>query len=128
MKKRLEIGECDKISYHTRKLLKMNTRKLHFYADKIAEPQEILWNFIGESSSAKTKVRIETTVIGFGFMLVCFMVLYFPYEEANEKKILDRTGIGAYLSLIIALIIQILSVVYRLIILKLIPSRQPSSR
>ena len=52
--KELKINECSKFVYHTKKLLGQNTRSLHFYADKIAEPQEILWTYIGETSVSKS--------------------------------------------------------------------------
>lgn len=109
------------------KLVGRNTQKLHFFADKIPEPQEINWKYIGESSVHKTKVRIETTVIGIGFMVICFMLLYFPIIKIDEESIENPT-IGTILGLIISIGIQILAIMYRQIILKLIPARHPSSR
>jgi hypothetical protein len=32
----------------------------------------------------KTKVRVETTAIGIGFMLISFAIFYFPTIKADE--------------------------------------------
>ena len=83
----LKINECSKFIFHSMKLVGKNTQKLHFFADKIPEPQEINWKYIGESSVQKTKVRIETTTIGIGFMVICFMLLYFPIIKIDQERI-----------------------------------------
>jgi hypothetical protein len=45
--KKLKIGECSKFWFHSMKMLGKNTLNLHFFADKLPEPQEILWKYIG---------------------------------------------------------------------------------
>ena len=126
--KSLQINEAKKLVFHISKLLGQNTQKLHFFADKIAEPQEILWKYIGESSVTKTQVRIKTTVIGIGFIIVAFLILYFPIVRIDSNSVLHRSITTSVLSILISLILQILSIVYRQVILYILPSRHPSSR
>lgn len=110
------------------KMLGKNTLNLHFFADKLPEPQEILWKYIGESSVTKTIVRIKTTVIGFGFLIVAFLLLYFPIIKIDEESISNHSTITTVLSFFVSIILQVLAILYRQIIMKIVPDRHPSSR
>lgn len=128
MLKALKINEVRKLNFHISKLLGQNTQKLHFFADEITQPQEILWQHIGESSVTKTKVRIQTTLIGLGFIIVAFLILYFPIVKIDVRSVLHRSAATSVLSLFISLLLQILSIVYRQVLLYILPSRRSSSR
>ncbi len=120
------INGLSKFRFYVSRLFGVGTKDLSIFSDPLSEPQEVNWKYIGEKSVHKTKVRLETTVIGLGFMLLCFILLYFPIVKIDEEKIEDP-GLGSALNLVISLVIQTLALVYRLIILRLIPSRKPST-
>ena len=73
-------------------------------------------------------VRIKTTVLGFGFMIIAFLLLYFPIIKVDEENIKNHSAVTSVLSLLISLILQILAIVYRQILMRILPSRHPSSR
>ena len=60
-------------------------------------------------------------------MIICFMLLYFPIVKINQLK-LQNPAVGTILGIIISLVIIILSIIYRVLILRLIPARNPSSK
>lgn len=105
----------------------MKSDPIGYYSERIAEPQELYWNNIGESSTHKQKVRMETTFIGIGFMFLSFAVFYFPMYKIDEEKV-DKPGLGTGLGLAISIVIIILAIVYRQIIIALMPTRRPSSK
>lgn len=47
VRKKLKINECNKFVFHSMKLIGLNTQKMHMIADKIPEPQEIIWKYVG---------------------------------------------------------------------------------
>ena len=60
-------------------------------------------------------------------MLIAFALLYFPILKINELNILDRSIVSTILSLLISTFLQILAVVYRQVVIHLLPTRRPSS-
>ena len=108
-------------------MLGMRSDPIGYYSERLAEPQEIYWNNIGESSTHKQKVRLETTFIGIGFMLLCFAIFYFPMYKVDEEKV-DKPGIGTGMGIVISVIIIIIAILYRQIIIRLMPKRRPSSK
>lgn len=128
VRKALKVDECSKLWFHIMQIFGYNPFKMHLIADKIPEPQEIIWKYVGESSVTKTVVRIKTTVLGFGFMIAAFLLLYFPIIKVDEENIKNHSAVTSVLSLLISLILQVLAIVYRQILLKIVPSRHPSSR
>lgn len=123
----LKMNECTKFVHYISKIMGCKSDPISYYSERVAEPQEIHWKYIGESSTYKQKVRIETTVLGIGFMLLSFAIFYFPMIKIDEEKVYSP-GLGTALGLIISILIIILAIVYRLIILRLMPTRKPSSK
>lgn len=121
------MSELTKFFYYTFRMVGIKLNPISYYTEKIVEPEEVHWRYIGESSTHKAKVRLETTFIGIGFMLICFGLFYFPMIYAKEERINDPS-IGTLEGLVISLAIIILANVYRWIIIKLMPTRRPSSR
>jgi hypothetical protein len=70
---------------------------------------------------------METTFIGIGFMILSFVVFYFPMYKIDEEKY-DRPGLGTGLGLLISVVIIVLAIVYRQIIIAMMPTRRPSSK
>ena len=60
-------------------------------------------------------------------MLIAFALLYFPILKINELNILDRSIVSTILSLLISTFLQILAVIYRQVVIHLLPTRRPSS-
>jgi len=60
-------------------------------------------------------------------MFISFAVLYFPMYWIDEEKAY-KPGLGAGLGTLISVIIIILAIVYRIIIVNLMPTRRPSSK
>lgn len=61
-------------------------------------------------------------------MIAAFLVLYFPIIKIDENNIENHGVVSSVLSILISLVLQILAIVYRQILLKIVPSRHPSSR
>lgn len=80
----LKMSEIVKFFHYFSKLLGYKSDAINYYSERIAEPQEIYWKYIGESSTHKQKVRIETTVIGVALVLVCFAIFYFPLLKVDQ--------------------------------------------
>ena len=76
---------------------------------------------------AKTKVRIETTAIILTFMLISFGLLFFPIYEINKAKI-ENPAVGTGLNILISIGLVVLSVAYRMYVIRLLPRRKPSTR
>lgn len=49
-----------------------------YFTERVAEPQEIYWKYIGESSTQKEKVRIETAFVCAAVVALVYGVMYFP--------------------------------------------------
>lgn len=45
--KKLKMDECSKFCFHTLKMFGFNSHNVHFFADKLCEPQEVIWKYIG---------------------------------------------------------------------------------
>jgi hypothetical protein len=45
--KSLKISMCSKFNFYSMKLLGFNTKPIQFFADKISDPYEINWRYIG---------------------------------------------------------------------------------
>ena len=73
-----------KFAHYFFRLFKSKIEPINYYSERLTEPQEIIWKNIGESSTKKQKVRIQTTIIGVGFMIITFAVLYFPMYKVDE--------------------------------------------
>jgi hypothetical protein len=121
------MNEGLKFLHYMSKMLGMKSDPIGYYSERLAEPQEIYWNNIGESSTHKQKVRMETTFIGIGFMILSFGIFYFPMYKVDEEKV-DKPGLGTGLGLAISVIIMVMAFVYRQIIVSLMPRRRPSSK
>jgi hypothetical protein len=61
-------------------------------------------------------------------MIAAFLLLYFPIIKIDQENIKHHSAVTSVLSILISLVLQILSIIYRQIILKILPSRHPSSR
>lgn len=61
-------------------------------------------------------------------MIVAFLALYFPIIKIDVNAVLNHGSVSSALSFIISLVLQILAIVYRQIILKILPTRYSSSR
>ena len=72
-------------------------------------------------------IRVKTTIIGLCMVIVAYMVFYFPMEQVDEAKVADPK-VGTPLGSIIAIIVVSMMLIYRFIIISMIPSRKPSSR
>ena len=94
------------------------------FADKMYEPGEIMWNYIGESSVAKTKVRIWTTLISLAFLLVCYGILIFPLIKANKTNVVET---GMLWNVLVGCILVVISFVYRIVMMKLSMVRRPNT-
>jgi hypothetical protein len=125
--KKLKMSEITKFWFYFTKLLGQKSESVSFYSERIAEPQEIYWKYIGESSTHKQKVRIETTLIGVGLVLLVFVIFYFPMLKIDQEKILDPL-VGTLLGLIISFVILIMVITFRAIIAAIMPMRRPSSK
>lgn len=123
----LKMNEGLKFLHYMSKMLQLKSDPIGYYTERVAEPQEIYWNNIGESSTHKQKVRMQTTFIGIGFMFLSFAIFYFPMYKIDEEKY-NRPGLGTGLGLLISILIIILAIVYRLIIVRMMPTRRPSSK
>ena len=66
------------------RLFNCKTEPIGYYSERLTEPQEVIWKNIGESSTKKQKVRIQTTILGVGFMILTFAILYFPMIKIDE--------------------------------------------
>ncbi len=122
------MNECKKYVTYFCQLLGLSSQKGGMIADSVSEPEEIIWKYVGESSARKIKVRIQTTAIGLGFLLLAFSLLYFPIVKINVANIIDKSLVSTILSLATSIMLQILAIGYRVIIIKLVPKRRPSSR
>lgn len=78
------MSEFTKFCYYSSKLVGYKSASINYYSERIAEPQEIYWKYIGESSTHKQKVRIETTIIGVALVLICFAIFYFPLLKVDQ--------------------------------------------
>lgn len=81
---KLKMNEALKFLHYMSKILGIKSSPIGYYSERLAEPQEIYWNNIGESSTHKQKVRLETTFLGIGFMIISFAILYFPMYKIDE--------------------------------------------
>ncbi len=124
---KLKMSEFFKFLHYMSKIFKFKSDPIGYYSERVSEPQELYWGNIGESSTHKQKVRMETTLIGVGFMLLSFAVFYFPMYKIDEEKY-SKPGLGTGLGLVVSILIIILAIVYRQIILGLMPTRRPSSK
>lgn len=79
----LKMNEGLKFLHYMSKMLQLKSDPISYYTERVAEPQEIYWNNIGESSTHKQKVRMETTFIGIGFMFLSFAIFYFPMYKID---------------------------------------------
>lgn len=98
-----------------------------YYSERMAEPQEVYWKNIGQSSTNKVKTRIETTLVGLAFIAISFGLFYFPLLVIDEEKILDP-GLGTGLGLLIAILIFAMAFIFRIVLISLMPKRRPSSK
>jgi len=60
-------------------------------------------------------------------MVLSFVIFYFPMLKIDEEKVY-APGVGTALGFLVSILIIILAIVYRQIILKLMPTRKPSSK
>lgn len=60
-------------------------------------------------------------------MIISFGLLFVPIYEVNEAKV-ENPSVGTGLNILISLGLIILSIAYRMYILKIMPRRHPSSR
>ena len=125
--KTLRINELKKFLFYSAKMIGYKGLDQGYFTESLPEPEEIYWKFIGESSTQKQKVRLETTLIGLGVTVLCFAVFYFPMIKINEEKIEDPS-LGTGLGIAIALAVTLLMVATRELISKLITQRRPSSK
>jgi uncharacterized membrane protein YvlD (DUF360 family) len=123
----LKMSEIKKSIHYISKMLGIKSSPIGYYSERLVEPQELHWNNIGESSTHKQKVRMETTFLGIGFMLLSFAILYFPMYKIDEEKV-AKPEIGTALGFLISVIIIIIAITYRQIIVQLMPTRRPSSK
>ena len=72
-------------------------------------------------------VRVKTTLIGVFMVIIAFLVFYFPMEEINQQKV-DDPKIGIPLGVLTSIIVVGMMLIYRFIIVGMIPTRRPSSR
>lgn len=129
-----EQKEFFKKLYHKNNLVKFchNVAKLwrrsgwntQMFADKMHEPGEIMWKYAGESSVAKTKVRIWTTLISLAYLLLCYGVLAAPLLKANDAK---EVSVGMIWNVVVGCILFVLSLTYRIIMQKLALVRRPNT-
>ena len=82
--KKLKMSEFFKFLHYMSKIFKFKSDPIGYYSERVGEPQELYWGNIGESSTHKQKVRMETTLIGVGFMFLSFAVFYFPMYKIDE--------------------------------------------
>lgn len=61
-------------------------------------------------------------------MIAAFLALYFPIVYIDENNVKKHNAVSTALSILISVILQVLAIVYRLIILRILPSRHSSSR
>lgn len=94
------------------------------FADKMHEPGEIMWKYVGESSVAKTKVRIWTTLISIAYLIVCYGILVVPLVRANDAKMVQT---GMIWNVIVGIILFIMNITYRVIMQKLSLVRRPNT-
>lgn len=106
------------------KKLLTGTKSEGMFADKMHEPGEMIWKFVGESSVFKTKVRILTSVISLVFLAACYGLLVAPLLQANHAKEVEA---GLIWNFVVAFILFIMSVSYRMIMEKLSITRKPNT-
>jgi hypothetical protein len=125
--KALKMNEGIKFLHYMSRICGMKSDPISYYSERVAEPQELYWNNIGESSTHKQKVRMETTFIGIAFMILSFAIFYFPMYKIDEAKT-SKSGLATGLGVVISILIIILSIIYRQIIVAMMPKRRPSSK
>jgi len=54
----LKMNEFSKFAHYMSKILGMKSDPIGYYSERLSEPQEIYWKYIGESSTHKQKVRM----------------------------------------------------------------------
>lgn len=123
----LKLNSFVKFGYYISKLLGFKRNSIGYFSERIAEPQEIYWKFIGESSTQKEKVRIQTTIVGASFICISFAALYFPMLEIDNIKI-THPNIGMGLGVLSSAIIAVLFLIMRSIIGFIMPLRKPSNK
>lgn len=82
---------------------------------------------MGESTTQKMKTGIQTALIGATFIVLMFVVLYFPMMSIDQVKI-NNPAIGPVLGALNSLVITILVFVFRYIITVIMPLFRPSSK
>lgn len=125
--KSLRMNEFVKFWHYIAKILNIEKNPIDYYSERISEPQEIYWKYIGESSTNKQKARLQTTLYGVLLIIISFAVFYFPMIKIDEEKI-DSPGLGSGLGVLISTLMIVMSISYRLIILRIMPSRKPSNK
>lgn len=123
----LQVNNFSKLYHYSSKLLCSREDNLPFYSERISEPQEIHWKFKGESSTHKLKVSFQTILIGASFIVVMFIILYFPMISIDVVKA-NNASTGAILGVLNSAIITGLMLLFRYIISLIMPLFQPSSK
>ena len=72
-------------------------------------------------------IRVKTTIIGLCMVVAAYMVFYFPMEKVDVTKVADPK-VGTPLGSVIAVVVVSMMLIYRFIIMSMIPTRKPSSR
>ena len=125
--KKLRLNELVKFWFYFTKLIACKSEAIGYYSERLSEPQEIHWKYIGESSTVKQMARIKTSIIGIGIAILVFMAFYFPMLKVDQEKIFDPI-LGTLLGILISVVILIMVIIFRGFVQSLMPTRRPSSK
>jgi hypothetical protein len=68
-----------------------------------------------------------TTVYGALIIIIAYLIFYYPMVKIDELKT-DPGGLGSGLGILMSIVMIVMSIGYRLIILRIMPSRKPSNK
>lgn len=79
--KELHMSQPKLILHNIGRMLKIDSvNQMGMHCGAVSEPGEVIWKYIGDSSIAKTKVRLETWAISIIFLVICYAVVFYPMD------------------------------------------------
>ena len=115
-------------------IISFDKDKMRVSSAKIPVIESLRWENIGEDLDNKMAARIKTFLVAILFLLLCYIILYYPMlialkarykqEYFNEVKL---TLLEKLVPLIASLLLVTLSIVYRLYMSDLGEKRNPKN-